>query len=149
MTMGMLSFFSRVWLFATPWTGAHQAPLSMKFSRQGEWSGLPFPSSGDLPTQRGNLCLCLPCIGRQVLYQQCHLVFVTFMTIVKDQLFFPNLSCFLLLKTVKWKGVIKLFSFNKDDLAILDEEAGQKSLWICQNHEHSESDTPEASVHME
>jgi len=33
----------------TPWTAAHQAPLSMGFSRQGYWSGLPFPSLGDLP----------------------------------------------------------------------------------------------------
>ena len=38
-----------VWLFATPWTVAHQAPLSMGFSRQEYWSGLPFPSPGDLP----------------------------------------------------------------------------------------------------
>ena len=36
-------------LFATSWTVAHQAPLSMRFSRQGYWSGLPFPSPGDLP----------------------------------------------------------------------------------------------------
>ena len=35
--------------FATPWTIACQAPLSMEFSRQEYWSGLPFPSSGDLP----------------------------------------------------------------------------------------------------
>ena len=40
---------SRVWLFATPWTVAHQAPQSMEFSRQEYWSGLPFPSPGDLP----------------------------------------------------------------------------------------------------
>ena len=33
----------------TLWTVAHQAPLSMGFSRQGYWSGLPFPSPGDLP----------------------------------------------------------------------------------------------------
>ena len=33
----------------TPWTVARQAPLSMGFSRQGYWSGLPFPSPGDLP----------------------------------------------------------------------------------------------------
>ena len=33
----------------TPWTVAHQAPLSMGFSRQGYWSGLPFPSPGHLP----------------------------------------------------------------------------------------------------
>ena len=36
-------------LFVTSWTVAHQAPLSMGFSRQGYWSGLPFPSPGDLP----------------------------------------------------------------------------------------------------
>ena len=40
---------SRVRLFATPWTVAHQAPPSMGFSRQEYWSGLPVPSSGDLP----------------------------------------------------------------------------------------------------
>ena len=40
---------SRVRLFATPWTVAHQAPPSMGFSRQVYWSGLPFPSPGDLP----------------------------------------------------------------------------------------------------
>ena len=34
---------SRVQLFATPWTVAHQAPPSMGFSRQEQWSGLPFP----------------------------------------------------------------------------------------------------------
>ena len=35
---------------ATPWTVAHQAPLSMGFSRQEYWSGLPFPCPGDLPS---------------------------------------------------------------------------------------------------
>ena len=40
---------SRVWLFATPWTVAYQVPPSMGFSRQEWWSGLPFPSPGDLP----------------------------------------------------------------------------------------------------
>ena len=45
----VLSRFSRARLFATLWTVAHQAPLSMGFSRQGYWSGLPFPSPGDLP----------------------------------------------------------------------------------------------------
>ena len=39
----------RVRLFATPWTVAHQASPSMGFSRQEYWSGLPFPSPGDLP----------------------------------------------------------------------------------------------------
>ena len=41
---------SRVRLFASlPWTVAHQAPLSVGFFRQEYWSGLPFPSPGDLP----------------------------------------------------------------------------------------------------
>ena len=40
---------SRVRLFATPWSGAYQAPLSKEFSRQESRSGLPFPSPGDLP----------------------------------------------------------------------------------------------------
>ena len=44
-----LSCLSYVQLFATPWTVAHQAPLSMGFSRQEYWSGLPFPSPEDIP----------------------------------------------------------------------------------------------------
>ena len=39
---------SCVQLFVTPWTVAHKAPLSIDFSRQDYWSGLPFPSLGDL-----------------------------------------------------------------------------------------------------
>ena len=45
----MLSCFSCVQLFATPWTVAHQALLAMGFSRQEYWNGLPFPSPRDLP----------------------------------------------------------------------------------------------------
>ena len=44
----MLSCFSCVQLCATPWTVAHQAPLSMEFSKQECWSGLPCPPPGDL-----------------------------------------------------------------------------------------------------
>ena len=45
----MLSCFSCIQLFATLWTLAHQSPLSMGFSRQEYWSGLPGPPLGDLP----------------------------------------------------------------------------------------------------
>ena len=45
----MLSHFSHARLFAAPWTVAHQAPLSMGFSRQDYWSGLPCPPPRDLP----------------------------------------------------------------------------------------------------
>ena len=44
-----MKLLSRVQLFAMPWTGAHQVPLSMGLSRQECWSGLPFPSQEDLP----------------------------------------------------------------------------------------------------
>ena len=49
MLLLLLSCFSRVQLCVTPLTAAHQAPLSMGFSRHEYWSGLPFPSLGDLP----------------------------------------------------------------------------------------------------
>ena len=42
----VLSHFRHVPLFVTPWTVAHQAPLSMGFSREEYWSGLPCPSPG-------------------------------------------------------------------------------------------------------
>ena len=45
----MLTHFSRVGVFATLWTVAGQAPLSLGFSRQEYWSGLRFPAPGDLP----------------------------------------------------------------------------------------------------
>ena len=48
----MLSNYSSVCLFVTLWTVAGQAPLSVGFSRQEHWSGLPFPPPGDLPDPR-------------------------------------------------------------------------------------------------
>ena len=47
---------SCVWLFKTPWTAAYQAPLSMEFSRQEYWSGVPLPS----PTWAGDCLLANP-----------------------------------------------------------------------------------------
>ena len=49
----MLSCFTCVQLCATLWTAACQAPLSMEFSRQSYWSGLPCPPPGDLPDAEG------------------------------------------------------------------------------------------------
>ena len=61
-------------LFVTPWTVARQAPLSMRFSRQEHWSGLPCPPPGDLPDPRLELSsLTVSCIGRWVLYNEPHL----------------------------------------------------------------------------
>ena len=55
-----VKLLSRVWLLVTPWTAAHQAPLSMGFSRQEYWSGLPLPSKQikwGLPILWGAVCL--------------------------------------------------------------------------------------------
>ena len=53
--MNMCVLVTQLYLFyVTPWTVVHQAPLSMEFSRQTYWNGLPFPAPGDLP---GSLAL--------------------------------------------------------------------------------------------
>ena len=64
MHASMLSHFNHVWLSETLWTIAWQAPLSMGFSRQENWSGLPCPPPGDLPWCRGRTCIsCSSCIA--------------------------------------------------------------------------------------
>ena len=65
-------FFFFVWLFATLWIVAHQAPLSMGFSRQEYRSGLPCPPPGDLPDLGTHLMsACFSCIAhRWILYPQ-------------------------------------------------------------------------------
>ena len=60
-----MKLLSRVQLFVTPWTVAYQAPPSMGFSRQEYWSGVPFPSPGDLPNTGIEHC-------RQMLYRLSH-----------------------------------------------------------------------------
>ena len=61
--------FSHIWLFATPWTVAHQVPLFMEFSRQEYWNGLLFPPLGDLPDSGIRTPVYfISCIGRQILY---------------------------------------------------------------------------------
>ena len=47
--MGQYQSLSHVRLFVSPWTVAHKAPLSVEFSRQEYWGGVPFPTPGDLP----------------------------------------------------------------------------------------------------
>ena len=55
----MLSHVNHVWLFATPWTVAHRALLSMEFSRQEYWSGLPCGSPEESSQPRYQTCSCL------------------------------------------------------------------------------------------
>ena len=60
----MCAVLSRVQLFATPWTVARQAPLSMEFARQEYLTGLPFPPPGDLPDPvDGNCVFCNSCFA--------------------------------------------------------------------------------------
>ena len=60
---------SHVWLLPTPRTVAGQAPLSMGFSRQEHWGGLPFPSPGESSPHRDRTCIsCGSCIGRRILH---------------------------------------------------------------------------------
>ena len=60
---------SCIQLFVILWTIAHQDPLSMEFSRQEYWSGLPFPFLGDLPDPGIKPAISrISCIGRQILY---------------------------------------------------------------------------------
>ena len=67
--MFVLSHLSHVLLFATLWTVAHQATLSMGFSRQENWGGLQCPPSGDPPDLGTEPMSFVSCIGSQVLYQ--------------------------------------------------------------------------------
>ena len=58
-------------LFTTPWTEAHQPPLSLGFPRQEHWSGLSFASPGDLPNpgvRPAPRASCVSCTGRRTLY---------------------------------------------------------------------------------
>ena len=68
----MRSHLSCLRLFATLWTVAPQAPLSMGLPRQEYWSGLPCPPSGDLPNPGSNLCLLCLLHQQGILYQQRH-----------------------------------------------------------------------------
>ena len=70
----MLSCFIHVQFFTTLWSIAYQAPLSMGFSRQEYWSGLPFPLLGGFSQPRCRIqASYISCIGRQVLYHWWHL----------------------------------------------------------------------------
>ena len=80
----VLSCFSRVWLFATLSTVAHQAPLSMGFSRQEYQSGLPCPPPGDLSHPRDQIRVSyVSCIGR----------FFTTSTTFEAQVYFSVCVC--------------------------------------------------------
>ena len=104
---------SHVRLFATPWTVAYQAPLSMGFSRQEYWSGVPLPSPGDLPnpgTEPGSPALQTDALpseppGKPIIFRAClivHYIDVTPCNLLTALLLLSiwALSSFLLSSTV-------------------------------------------------
>ena len=138
-----LSRFSCVQLFVTLWTIACQAPLSMGFSRQGYWSGLPCHPPGDLPNPGiKHASLMSTCISRQVLYHQRHLwspkdscrwyvmsrhVLYTFYGI-------QNLNFIQFLHFMKYYSfVVLFFSYHSKCKSILTSWAAWKQAggWVC------------------
>ena len=104
---------SHVRLFATPWTVAYQAPLSMGFSRQEYWSGVPLTSPGDLPnpgTEPGSSALQTDALpseppGKPIIFRAClivHYIDVTPCNLLTALLLLSiwALSSFLLSSTV-------------------------------------------------
>ena len=121
---------SCVWLFATPWTVACQTPLSMGFSRQEYWSGLSFPSLGDLPDpgiKRRSLALQAdslpsePSSGKPIVYLSKHHLYhiaqqclLNFPSILPDYTFHRDMIMCNLLTTYSWQEIkCLLYIFNK------------------------------------
>ena len=114
----MLSCFSSIQLFATPWTVVCQAPLSMRSFRQEHWSGLPYHPPGDLPdpgvkpelsvSSAQKILYCqatgkTPNISK--LHKKCKKVFL----FIKIQLYF----CYHLFKICVFLSVFKSVNFKK------------------------------------
>ena len=78
---------SRVRFFATPWTVAHQAPLSMGFSRQEYWSGVPLRLSAKLKYSRHGLKVFPALLSQETLYSHTLFIRNCFMEKSEDQLF--------------------------------------------------------------
>ena len=87
---------SHIRLLSTPWTVARQAPLSMKFSRQEYWSGLPFPLLGDLP-YLGIKPQSLVSAGRFFTTVPPYSLIV-FKYNVTSTIYYRNITCLLLLR---------------------------------------------------
>ena len=86
-----------VQLFGTPWTVACQAPLSMGFSRQECWSGLPIPSPGDLPNpgiKPGSPALQADSLPSEPLGKPICCVYVCVCVCIIKLLEAPSLNCF-------------------------------------------------------
>ena len=90
----VLSHFSRVRLFVTLWTEAHQAPLPVGFSREEYWSALPCPPPGVFPPRDGTRVSCGSCIDSRALYTSATWKALMFwVNITKYHIFFWGGAC--------------------------------------------------------
>ena len=127
----LLSHFSRVWLFATPWTIAHQTPPSMEFFRQEYWNRLPFPSPGDLPDpgikptfpplQADALPSELALVNYTIQFKLCPRDCTTIMCLARGQFLLPEnlLSNPDILQWILWEWVWRIFLLLNSNLVIL------------------------------
>ena len=87
-----MATYSSILAWRIPWTGARQAPLSMKFSRQEYWSGLLFPSSGDLPDpgiEPRSPAFQADALTSEPVLKNKDITLLTMVCIVKAMVFFP------------------------------------------------------------
>ena len=130
----MLSCFGCGWLFATPWTVARQAPLSMGFFRQEYWSGLPCLSLGDLPNTRiksGSLQFSSVQLLSRVW------LFVT--PWIAACLASPELASRFFTTSNTWEALINTCweSIKDITLSFLEVSAKQKHILICDSRQHN------------
>ena len=129
-----LHVLSRIWLFAVPWTVAHQSPLSMAFSRQEHWSGLPFPSPGDFPNP-GIKTESLVFLHWQVFFLFVFLTAVT--TWDYKEGWVPKNWCFW---TVMWKRLLRVpWTARRSNQSILKEIS---PAWVFIGRTDVEAETP-------
>ena len=106
---------SRAQLFATPWTAAHQAPLSMEISRQEHWNRLLFPTKRDVPDPRVETESCISCFGRCIVYHWASREAPLYMVIA-----------YLFKNGIYWS--VNLLDKKKKSLDLLENE-----MWLSSN----------------
>ena len=121
----VLSHFSRVWLFAIPWTVAHQALLSKEFSMQKYWSGSPCPPLGDLPNPR--IEPTWDCNLRSKLKSEGYLL-------AEFLLAWGKVSLFLLSPLVDWMGPTPIMEGNL--LHSMVPDLGMTFFWKAPSQQH-------------
>jgi len=130
---------SHIRLFLTPWTVARQAPLFMKFSRQEYWSGLPFPTPGDLPYP-GIKPQSLVSVGRFFTTVPPYSLIV-FKYNVTNTIYYRNITCLLLLRVWILQSSLKYFQIIFQILSAtscgLQQWTGTPIPFICSTEPHT------------